>query len=100
MKNYLKISALAAVCSILVAGASIAGMETAQADERTLVEYLNDKNVSFLIVNTGENARLTTFGYQPAAESCKTIRTAGFNVSNIRNYDADAFAETVAVCKN
>jgi len=96
----MKISGLAVICSIAVAGLSIAGLPDAMASDKTLVDYLNDKNVSFLIVNTGENARLTTFGWQEAKVSCKTIRTAGFNVSNIRNYDAETRAETIAVCKN
>jgi len=100
MRKYMKISGLAVICSIAVAGLSIAGLPDAMASDKTLVDYLNDKNVSFLIVNTGENARLTTFGWQEAKVSCKTIRTAGFNVSNIRNYDAETRAETIAVCKN
>lgn len=90
MKNIIKISML---------GAAMAVFSTAFA-ENTLVDYLNEREVSFLIVNSGPNARLTTFGWVAAAEGCKTIRTAGFNVGNVRNFDAETNTMTEAVCKN
>lgn len=100
MKKYIKLSGLAAICSVFVTSMAVLGVADASAEQKTLVDYLNDKNVSFLIVNTGATARLTTFGWKDATESCKFIRTAGFNVSNIRNFAEDALAETNAVCKN
>ncbi len=100
MKKNLKMGGLAMICSLAIAGISVAGLPARVASEITLVDYLNSRDVSFLIVNTGENARLTTYGWQPAEKSCKTIRTAGFNVSNIANYDAESGDETIAVCQN
>ena len=94
----MKLAALAAVSTVLVTGASIAGIDLQEKSNKTLADYLNDKNVSFLIVNTGPNARLTTFGWQDANKSCKTIRNAGFNVTKVRNYAAETRAETSADC--
>ncbi len=99
MKKYIKLSALAAICSVFVTSAAVLGVANAVPEEKTLVDYLNDKNVSFLIVNSGENARLTTFGWQDAAVSCKTIRNAGYNVSKIRDLAVDGLVETNANCK-
>lgn len=99
MKKYTKLSGLAAICTVFVTSMSVLGSASAAPEERTLVEYLNDKNVSFLIINTGENAKLTTYGWQDASASCKTIRTAGFNVSNIRNFAEVGLIETNAICK-
>ena len=100
MKRYLKLSMLAAICAVGVAGAAIAGITTPEPKPATLVDYLNGENVSFLIVNTGPNARLTTFGWKDAAVGCTTIRKIGFNVSNIRNYSSEDRIETNAVCQN
>lgn len=100
MKKYIKLSGLAAVCSVFVTSTAVLGVADVAAEQRTLVDYLNDKNVSHLIVNTGVAARLTTYGWKNATESCKIIRTAGFNVSNIRNFAKDTLVETNAVCKN
>ena len=85
--------------SMLSIAAAIFVSNLAFATPPTLVDYLNGRNVSFLIVNTGMTARLTTFGWKNAAEGCKTIKTAGFNVSNVRNYENDTLVETSAVCK-
>ena len=99
MKKYTKLSGLAAICAIFVTSMSVLGSAAAAPEQKTLVDYLNDQNVSFLIVNTGENAKLTTYGWQDASTSCKTIRAAGFNVSNIRNFAEVELFETNAICK-
>jgi len=99
MKKYIKLSAMAAFSCVFVTTAAVSGMRGEESSPPTLVDYLNGKNISFLIVNTGMNARLTTFGWQDAAKTCKNIRTAGFNVSNVSNYAADTREETNAVCK-
>lgn len=98
MKKYIKLSGLAAICTVFVTTAAVFGVANATTEERTLVNYLNDKNISFLIVNSGQNARLTTFGWQDAEKSCKTIRKAGFNVSRIRNFTAEEQVESNATC--
>jgi len=100
MKKHLKISILAVFATIFVTTMSIAAVSEPKSAPKTLVDYLNDKNVSFLIVNSGPTARLTTFGWQDAAKGCATIRTAGFNVSKIRNYSTQDRVETVAECRN
>ena len=99
MKKYIKFSGLAVICTVFVTSMSVFGISNAAADAETLVDYLNDKNVSFLIVNSGPHAKLTTYGWQDAEKSCKTIKTVGYNVSNIRNYAAEGLVETNAVCK-
>lgn len=100
MKRYIKLSMLAAISTVLVAGTAIAGMTSPKPAPATLVDYLNGENVSFLIVNTGPTARLTTFGWKNAADGCTTIRKVGFNVSKIRNYSSEERIETNAVCSN
>jgi hypothetical protein len=95
MKNYLKLSALAAVTTIFVTFTSISGIAVAKSDAETLTDYLSDKNVSFLIVH-GE--KLTTFGQKSAKSVCKDIKEAGFSVKTIRNYSKDERIETVASC--
>ena len=99
MKKYIKFSGLAVICTVFVTTMSVFGISTASAGAKPLIDYLNDKNISFLLVNTGTRTKLTTFGWQDATISCKTIRTAGYNVSNIRNFTAEGFDETNAVCK-
>ena len=99
MKNYIKFSGLAVVCTVFVTSMSVFGISYAAVEPETLVDYLNDKNVSFLIVNSGQHAKLTTYGWQDAEKSCKTIKTAGYNVSNIRNFSTEGLVETNAVCK-
>ena len=92
MKKYIKFSVLVVICTVF-------GISNAATEAKTLVDYLNDRNVSFLIVNSGQYARLTTYGWQDAEKSCKTIRTGGYNVGNIRNFSAEGLKETNAVCK-
>ena len=92
MKKYIKFSGLVVICTVF-------GIANAATEAKTLVDYLNDRNVSFLIVNSGPYARLTTYGWQDAEKSCKTIRTGGYNVGNIRNFSAEGLKETNAVCK-
>ena len=99
MKKYIKFSGLAVICTVFVTSMSVFGISYAATEAETLVDYLNDKNVSFLIVNSGPHAKLTTYGWQDAEKSCKTIKTGGYNVSNIRNFTVEGLIETNAVCK-
>lgn len=98
MKNYRKLSGLAGISALLVSVIAFSGASYAAPEQRTLVDYLNDRNVTFLIVNSGQYAKLTTYGWQNAAKSCKVIRTAGYNVSKIKNFSSEGLIETNARC--
>lgn len=98
MKNYRKLSGLVVISAIFMSAMSFSAAAYAAPEQRTLVDYLNDRNVTFLIVNSGQYAKLTTYGWQSASESCKTIRTAGFNVSKIKSFSSEGLIETNAIC--
>jgi hypothetical protein len=95
MKKSLKISTLGVITTFFVAYMAILGIPAHAASEKTLTEYLYNRDVSFLIVN-GE--KLTTFGWKSASEACKDIKNAGFSVKTIRNYSKDDRVETVVGC--
>ena len=92
MKNIIKISILA---TLMVSGGVF-------ADEKVLVktitDYLNDKNASYFIVRSGNDARLTTFGLESAAAVCKDIKSAGYSMKTVRNYSKDERIMTVVDC--
>ena len=95
MKNTLKINVLAVFATIFVSWAAISGIPQAVAQEKTLTEYLYNKDVSFLIVS---GQKLTTFGQESAKAVCKDIKEAGFSVKTVRNYSKDQRVETVVSC--
>lgn len=95
MKKSLKISTLGVITTVFVTYMAILGLPAQAAQEKTLTEYLYNRDVSFLIVN-GE--KLTTFGWKSASDACKTIKEAGFSVKTIRNYSKDDRVETVSNC--
>lgn len=80
MKNVIKLGVLSVIFTIFITGSAIAVIPKEDVGSKTLIDYLNDKNVSFLIVNSGTEVRLTTVDWQDASQICKIIRTAGFNV--------------------
>ena len=95
MKKSLKISTLGVISTIFVSYMAILGLPAQAAQEKTLTEYLYNRDVSFLIVN-GE--KLTTFGWKSAKEGCQDIKNAGFSVKTVRNYSKEDRVETVTNC--
>jgi hypothetical protein len=89
MKNIIKISMLGA---ILASGVAFAG-------EKSIHDFLNDQKVSYLLVNSGETSRLTTFGWDTAEAVCEYVQNAGYTVKTVRNYDKVERVETFATCK-
>jgi hypothetical protein len=93
MKNVIKISILAGLL------ASYAAVADATSLKKSLTDYLNDQNTSFLIVHSIDGGRLTTFGLESAAAVCKNIKSAGYSIETVRNYSADARIQTAVNCK-
>jgi len=95
----MKMGGLLGFLSILLAGTVIAGLPEEKSTAETLTDYLNDKNVSYLIVKSGDSSKLSTFGWLSAKKGCQNIKSAGFSVVTVRNFAPEPNDMTETVCK-